>query len=264
MDDVRDVQRANSLSKYVDGHPVRTTPFGANKAAERLYARCERISIAVFLLTSHVVANDPIKTRIRSASLDLMDAALEMREEMRSPESEFVIAFTQSVRSLISLVRAAAAAGYISIHNAEILSGAIDELGTFMTASQRSNMAEHILLTKEDLVGPIGPLTDTGRMSFIKDVKDRPYVKDIQAKDTTQSMSNTAKLSVPLNTRAQAIMQILVSGRELGIKDICNNLPEYSEKMIQRELAELVREGKVKKEGDKRWSRYSLAQAQNM
>jgi DNA-binding HxlR family transcriptional regulator len=36
------------------------------------------------------------------------------------------------------------------------------------------------------------------------------------------------------------------------------NLPEFSEKMIQRELAALVQEGVVMKQGEKRWSRYSL------
>jgi DNA-binding HxlR family transcriptional regulator len=50
---------------------------------------------------------------------------------------------------------------------------------------------------------------------------------------------------------------VLRSQGELGIKDVVSNLPEYSEKMIQRELAELVAAGRVKKTGLKRWSRYT-------
>lgn len=54
-------------------------------------------------------------------------------------------------------------------------------------------------------------------------------------------------------------MDILKFGGILGIKDIASNLPQYSEKMIQRELASLVQKGFVQKTGAKRWSRYQVA-----
>lgn len=261
MDDSRDLQRANNLSKYVDGHPVRTTPFGGNKAAERLYSRCERISIAIYLLTSHISEAEPLKLRIRSAAIHLLDSALDLKEEMRSLESSSVTDFMRAIRSLISLCRTSAAAGYVSLNNADILTAALDEVGLFVSASQRSNFAEHIALTKDDLIGQVGPLSETSRMSFIKDIKDRKSVRDTASKTPSSHMSDSISSHVPLSSRSQAIMQILISGREFGIKEICANLPEYSEKMIQRELAELVEAGKVKKEGSKRWSRYSLQQA---
>lgn len=258
MDDSRDLQKANSLSKYVDGHPIRTTPFGGNKAAERLYSRCERITIAIYLLTSHIEDSEPLKTRIRSAAIQLLDSGLELKEELRSLESSAVTDFMRAIRSLISLCRTGAAAGYISLNNADILAAALDEVGSFVSASQRSNFAEHISLTKEDLIGQVSPLAETSRMSFIKDIKDRRPVKGTAPKIGNSGTSDTIAASVPLSSRSQAIMQVLISGREFAIKEICANLPEYSEKMIQRELADLVDAGKVKKEGAKRWSRYSL------
>ena len=53
-------------------------------------------------------------------------------------------------------------------------------------------------------------------------------------------------------------MDILRLGGTLGIKDISANLPQYSEKMIQRELADLVLANKINKTGEKRWSRYQV------
>jgi hypothetical protein len=48
-------------------------------------------------------------------------------------------------------------------------------------------------------------------------------------------------------------------GEELSIKDITSRFDNCGEKTIQRELAALVVSGVLKKTGDRRWSKYSLA-----
>ena len=53
-------------------------------------------------------------------------------------------------------------------------------------------------------------------------------------------------------------MAILRAGTDFNIRDIAANLPEYSEKTIQREIATLVERGLVRRTGLKRWSRYSI------
>jgi len=63
-----------------------------------------------------------------------------------------------------------------------------------------------------------------------------------------------------LSSRGDQIMEILKQGGTLGIKDISINVPQYSEKMVQRELAELVRLNRVRKVGAKRWSKYQIVQ----
>ena len=72
------------------------------------------------------------------------------------------------------------------------------------------------------------------------------------------SMSNMVdKSGVTLSVREREVTEILRTGGALGIKDIASNLPEYSEKMIQRELSVLVIGGRIKKTGLKRWSKYT-------
>jgi len=44
----------------------------------------------------------------------------------------------------------------------------------------------------------------------------------------------------------------------LSVKDFTRVIKDCSEKTIQRELLDLVEKGIVKKEGERRWSRYSL------
>jgi len=42
------------------------------------------------------------------------------------------------------------------------------------------------------------------------------------------------------------------------VKDFAKVITDISEKTIQRELLDLVQRGVIKKEGERRWSRYSL------
>lgn len=249
MDEIRDIQRADNLSKFIDGHSARTNPFGGNRAAERLYGRCERMLAGVYLLTRHIAEDEPLKVRMRAGAIGLLDSVLDLKDDMRSAESAVVVIFMRNVRSMISLTRGLTAGGFLSFHNAEVFITALDELGTFVSASQRTSFSENISLTKEDFIGHLTPAVSIGHSPLIKDIRDRTIIKDsISVKDDIGQTSG----------RAQAILQVLISGREMAIKDICATLPEFSEKMIQRGLALLVHEGKVKKTGSKRWSRYAM------
>lgn len=60
--------------------------------------------------------------------------------------------------------------------------------------------------------------------------------------------------------RASLILAYLKTAhKKASIKDIARVVPGYSEKTIQRELAALIEQGLIKKEGERRWSLYTLA-----
>jgi DNA-binding transcriptional ArsR family regulator len=59
--------------------------------------------------------------------------------------------------------------------------------------------------------------------------------------------------------RRKHIVSVIKKRGRVGIKDITSAITDTSEKTIQRELAAMVQDGIVKKEGEKRWSIYSLA-----
>ena len=58
--------------------------------------------------------------------------------------------------------------------------------------------------------------------------------------------------------RTKSIINIIKDNKSVTIKDISNIVQNISEKTIQRELASLVYSGTLKREGERRWSRYSL------
>ncbi len=247
MDDKRDIQRSNPLFRFFDRHIVRTNPFGTNQSASRAYRRAERPVMGLYFVTNHIPAAESIRIAVRTGALHMLENVLVLRNEMRT-DSEHVVACRASIRHLISLVRMLAVAGFLSIQNTNTVVEGLDELGNFLNASQNSPLSDMFSLSQEGLLDiQEGPVKDT------HPIKDKIDIKDIKI------MSDTISDKRGSNVREESIVAVLRNSGEVGIRDIASLLPEYSEKMIQRHLVVLISEGRVKKTGLKRWSRYSIA-----
>jgi hypothetical protein len=245
MDDIKDIQKVDQVSAFLDNQRERTSPFGQNRSGERLYRRGERLVVALYLLTNHIAKDEPLKSQLRNSATEMLANILAIRDEMRSADSSKVRTFQASIRYLISLVRMLTVSGYVSHQNANVVCEALDELGNFLQSSQRSNLSENIRISPDDLSDV--PFEDKRK------VTDRREIKD----SAVSSIKHAASDKI-FDVRKQNILNTLTARGELGIREICANLPEYSEKMVQRELAELVAMGRVRKSGLKRWSKYAL------
>ena len=268
MDSKKDIQKTENITHFVDKQTIRTHPFGDNKMGERAYRRSERLVAAIHLLTNHIDQDEPIRRIVRESSVSILGDVLSLRDEMRTVGSLKTHSVETSIRHLISLVRILAVSGFVSFENADVLTDALDDLGSFIETSRRSVLSENIRLSREDLLD----VRDTTR-EHIKDIKDSVVIKDIRSPQSDVQYKKDANRALTadfagdgsinssinrLNRRMEGILEVLRVGTDLGIKEIGINLPEYSEKMIQRELAELVAMGYVKKIGSLRWSKYLL------
>ncbi len=244
----RDVQKSNQLARFFDKQTIRTGPFGANQSADKAYRRAERLVAALYLVTNHIQPSEPIRDSVRAGALLILERVLAIRNEMRT-ESPNVVACRASIRHQVSLVRMLAVAGFLSTQNTNIMIDGLDELGAFLSASQNSPLSDMFPLSREDLLD-----VREGRIKDTVLVKDRDNVKDVSM------MSDTMPFKKGHRVREEGIIAVLRGGGELGIRDIVAHLPEYSEKMIQRHLVDLIEAGRVKKVGLKRWSRYSTTE----
>jgi hypothetical protein len=248
QESIKDSQDVSNVLLILDSHTIRTNPFGANVTGENSYRRAERISAALHLVTNHVPEEEPLRSIIRNKGLELLSVILELRSGFRGPASEKGQSVLVAIRELISLTRLLAVSGYISVQNANAIAEALDELGSLMVVSQRSALAEQLTISHDQLIPP----TIQGGFSRLDRAHPIPRSPRRPLSAGEQSVAGSA------NQRSERIMDILKLGGMLGIRDIAANLPQYSEKMVQRELAELVTAGKVRKVGAKRWSRYQL------
>lgn len=246
MDDVKDIQNSSALASFLGGFSVKTSPFGMNSNGERLFRRAEAVVSALHLVTNHVPLDEPIRKDIRHTGLTLLSDILAVRDDMRTT-SPHVREVQGSILRLIADVRVLTASNLISLQNAGELVGALDDMGAFLANARRSVQSESLQIIKDDLA-----LSSRTPLGKVRTQKRKGLIKDIGKGQEGYVMSNRSS-----HARSEAIMKLL-SGGEMGIKDIATHLPEYSEKMIQRQLLSLVSNGKVRKTGSKRWSRYSI------
>ncbi|OGG77647.1 hypothetical protein A3B35_01355 [Candidatus Kaiserbacteria bacterium RIFCSPLOWO2_01_FULL_54_24] len=252
MDGIKAIDKKDSGAQFLSDKAIRTNPFGDNISGSRAYIRAEKIAAAMYLVTRHIADSEPARMRTRQAAAELLPAILAVRDEMRAPGSRALIQASASIRELISLVRLLSVGGHLSTSNAEVLVGALDDLGVLLSASPKTLLSESVTLTADVLA----------------DTKDAD-IRHARAPEHYKGHSNVSVKDVRKNTesasdknhkgqRTDNILGVLRAKEKLGIKDIVSHLPEYSEKMIQRELKILVASGRVKKLGSKRWSTYLL------
>lgn len=192
----------------------------------------EKIASAVYLITSFFKDQEPLKWQLRTLSMDLIADKI---------KDKFNI-----VREISALFSVAKSAGLISYNNYEIL---IKELAKFEDAIEKPlklAFSQEVTETKEELSEP----------KTTEHLKDK--ITENQLVEKT-ALKNYGAVSVKKNTRQSIIIAVLKRKREVMIKDVAPLINGCSEKTIQRELLNMVHSGVIKKIGEKRWSRYSLA-----
>lgn len=88
-----------------------------------------------------------------------------------------------------------------------------------------------------------------------------PAHKRTPSASSTQSSSAPRKVEHNTGARTarrEAIIAVLSDKGEASIKDVAEVIRDASEKTIQRELNVLIKDNIVKREGERRWSRYSI------
>ncbi len=100
---------------------------------------------------------------------------------------------------------------------------------------------------------------NTESMSFNKNETKPAKGHSLTQNNSQGQLSEKKKTDVVdrLN-RKTSILNFIKQNKEAQIKDILTYIGDCSEKTIQRELNELIKDGLLKKEGDRRWSKYSL------
>ena len=90
-------------------------------------------------------------------------------------------------------------------------------------------------------------------------VKDVVRLENVSKHDVVGKPEIGSRSVMQKNERQQIILDIIKEIGESSIKDISDNIKDCSEKTIQRELLSMVANGVLKKEGERRWSKYYLA-----
>lgn len=198
-----------------------------------LTKKSERLASAIYLITNFFNDQEPLKWKLRTLSTELVS------ERVRDKSS-----IAMEILSLFSVVKTA---GLISETNYDIL---ISEL---LKLKQEIEKPLVDITFFREITTDDRTLPEPQRTEYIKDktvesrITNRPRLKEFGA------------VSVKKSSRQSIIIAILKRKKEIMIKDVSPLISGCSEKTIQRELLAMVHSGLLKKVGEKRWSRYSLA-----
>ncbi len=234
-----------------------------------VFNKVEKIVTAVYMLTTLMSDNEPMRNRLRDIANFMLMSALELSERIWG-EDAFQKKLSVGLFETRSLFNVALFAKMISPMNHAIMSSELKKLSEFLTNSASNAASAKIAFdpnmfdgnynfTPENNFPPMFNADHSGFTSFDKGQKD---IKDMQNNNTVLNKKPVLKIEKNIkdkDNRQGIILEMLKSGVHLSIKDFAQNIKDVSEKTIQRELITMLEKGLLKKEGERRWSKYFLA-----
>ncbi len=194
--------------------------------------RAEKLASAIYFITNFFTNEEPVKWRLRELSINLISNSFKDKVSIiKEVSSLFVVAKTN---------------GLVSESNYEILNKELLSLEDLAGIKSPLPLLMPSLAENPRQVKPVE--SNLLKDNFVKDsVVEKPVLKEFGV------------VSVKKNNRQSVIINLLKRKKEVMIKDITPLISGCSEKTVQRELSSMVTLGLLKRMGEKRWSRYSLA-----
>jgi hypothetical protein len=236
-------------------------------------AKAEKLASATYMVTDIIPLSDPIRTKIKERCLDFVSdiyTAGVASYGKRIFIYRQVISTTEEICGLLGI---AFSVGFVSGMNYSILRDEYSKLRDLVRSlDEIRGSVESSFTLKQDFFATDKMISSSKREGLAEgSVHGHGEHGSIKDKDDNRlSFTQKPKLESPKssqrdinpeqskNKRRDNILKILRKKKDVTIKDISKVIPGCSEKTIQRELLSMVMGGVLKKEGEKRWSRYSL------
>ncbi|TSC65746.1 MAG: Uncharacterized protein G01um101477_351 [Candidatus Doudnabacteria bacterium Gr01-1014_77] len=262
----------NNLIKRVDIEVL----FAGDSYGLFVFQKTDRLVRAVYLLTSLMSDKEPMRERTRGLANNMLENAFGMSDRIWGEEVyQRNLLFIISELSLLFDI--AESSKMMSKMNHQIITSELKKLADFLITSSVNYSSAKIAFEPNLFDGDYNYVPDqtfqqtsqtqeqNNKDDSIKDNsslnKGQNNVVSDKNIEVNKDMS-FIKISASVkdkNNRQDIILSMLKSGVKLTIKDFAKNIKGCSEKTIQRELLSLVSKGILKKEGERRWSKYFIA-----
>lgn len=218
------------------------------------FKKVENISAAIFLVTGLIPDTEILKKGLREHALACLSVLINLIGKSSIDVSDLKLV-SGKIIYMNSLLDIAFWSGIVSHMNLTILQKeitsaykTINDLGikyksNFFIDESFFNKSNELYKTVED--------KGQDKRQVIKDSKDN--VRNVLKKSPVMRASGGSR-----ETRRKVILDLLRSKDNLSVKDFSVVVTEFGEKTIQRELISMVEEGLVIKQGERRWSTYSI------
>lgn len=214
--------------------------------------RLNRLVIALYRLTDYFDEKEPIKYEIRVIGNRLIKGSVSFISLLQTPNGATIKDIKDSLNTLYVQFDVLEFARIVSETNAEIVK---DEIVSLLNTVENFNMTGNIFVDISLL-----------NRSIVRDIKDNAVHSGLLSvvKEVHKYADKSPALGVSSDPRKRAIVDYLKLKGSATIRDLTSIVKGCSEKTIQRELGALIGMNIVRKEGDKRWSRYLIADERSL
>jgi len=215
-----------------------------------IFKKTEKITSALYLVSGLLKDEEPMKWELRDKGMDLLSSSFTASSSLPGDKNSVIQSLFTAALETISLLNVCHISNLISEMNHKILVREIDQV---------------VNLLKERLTASAESAGYVLSEQFFKtpDLFSSGFSKghdSVETKHVSKAISNgQVATQQKKSQRQEYIINVLKGQSNLTIKDFSKVIKDCSEKTIQRELIDLVEKGVVKKEGERRWSRYSLS-----
>lgn len=239
--------------------------------------KTEKLVMALYMVTDGLDMDEALKNKLRSLAVELMSDIHNLSSLYKTQKNLSILSTQNKISEILSFIEVSKTIGFVSEMNSNILKKEfeilLNELVKFEETNQNNslkrdpnakNISERFLLDKESLFVAIPSyekvqqLPERIRQDIYKgQIKDRFNNNVFYDKNRVSSyIKDTKSMHMSRGDRRKQILDFIKDKNFISIKDISISIKDCSEKTIQRELNEMVNNGQIIKEGEKRWSRY--------
>jgi len=227
-----------------------------NTSFNDLYTKSYRLAAAVFTVSNVISEKEELRTKIKNLSLELVSMSVKLKDINFSDTKKQLMDIEKNSLELMSLLDIASLSGLLSEMNAKILK---EEFESFI--SEITKFAQGFENIKNISVKNI--LEQPEKFNLPASVKREEAGEEIREgvriEKTEKAKKENGNGHKRKDLRKTTILDFIKRHNNASIKDIAPHIIGCSEKTVQRELIELINEGRIGRLGERRWSKYYIA-----
>jgi hypothetical protein len=224
----------------------------------------------LYLVTNFFADQEPLKWKLRHLSTELASFSLSLNRSLFADREFAGLGNRKIIMEILTLLQMCQNVGLISDTNHILLSQELVKYLDFIgfpagmeEKDGRAVLSESFFATphREIETPAVAPGINI-KDKIVKEYLPTVHLEKLPTVDKDlggNPLKQFGAVSVKKNSRQSIIIGLLKRKKEIMIKDVSPLISGCSEKTIQRELSAMVAAGVLRKIGEKRWSRYSLA-----
>lgn len=222
-----------------------------------VFKRVEKLVSVVFYILSHIDTKDSNETHldlIKDRALKTHEISLETLQLQEQSMVDGLEKLQYALVNLDSTLRVAAAAKVLPYDLFSLTTEQIDGIQRYINNHYTKDSS--FLFSGDSVLPSQSASTESAKKTNTSPAAKRPKKVSIPAGDIS---TDAYLVYSQMTDRSERIKTVLEAKPHASVKDISEVITDVSEKTIQRELNSLIEKGQVIREGERRWSRYSVS-----